>query len=114
VCFRAAAGAEPVSTMVAVGDEPIALQLVNLDVSWRRPNSANGTVDLTSGPASTFQATTLIDGNRLKFSLSGPAGVWQLQGSSNLIQWDPISPLTNSTGGPLQLPNARRAAQAEF
>jgi sulfur relay (sulfurtransferase) DsrF/TusC family protein len=46
-----------------------------------------------------FDAISLLNGSQVRLRLVGaPAGVWELQASSNLVHWARISNLTNVTG----------------
>jgi hypothetical protein len=46
-----------------------------------------------------FSEITTLEGGQISLRLTGPVGaVWALQRSSDLIDWDPVTTVTNTTG----------------
>ena len=99
VCFRAAPGTRPVSTPVTFADKPLRRAVISTEVTSLPANHQGGTVVLANGVASAFEGTSMMEGGSLKLRLVGtPGDVWEVQGSSNLVQWHRIADVTNITG----------------
>jgi hypothetical protein len=99
LCFRALEATNPVSTTLRFGDHPVGREIVDPEVNLLLANYVDGTVVIMHGKDSAFEAITMQDGGGVKLRLIGQTGVtWELQGSSDLEHWDPITRVTNVNG----------------
>ncbi len=100
VSFRAHSGSNTASTPLVFADGPEVP--IPADITDVIGNSLSFTY--RDGSAKLISDTDFLftglerQTNGVKLQMEGPAGVWQLQGSSNLFNWDPIFPLTNTSG----------------
>jgi len=93
------AATNPVSTTVRFGDQLILREIVDPDVNVLAAHYVDGTVVITHGEDSVFEAVDRSDLGGVKLRLIGQAGVvWELQSSSDLEHWAPLARRTNETG----------------
>ncbi len=75
LCFRALAATNPVSTALRFGDHPVGREIVDPEVNLVAANYVDGTVVITHGSDSIFEAITMQDGGGVKLRLIGQTGV---------------------------------------
>ena len=96
LCFRAKSVVAHVSTRLTFLNEPIACEISDR-FGNRLPATFTG-AEATVGSYVRFASITQSADGQLRIRLAGPAGVWDLQRSTNLLEWKTIQQLTNTTG----------------
>lgn len=97
VCFRAADGVDAISTSVTMEDQPVIRDVSDAEGMSLFTTYQNGTVNIAAGLS--FQAITVMGGGQVKLTLAGPpGGICDLQGSPDLVHWESIASITNTTG----------------
>jgi hypothetical protein len=99
VCFRSLVTNRPVSSAVRFVNQPIAREISDPDANPMGATWQDGTAVLALGNALLFERIATTNGAQVRLRLVGaPSGVWQLQGSANLINWQAVTVVTNTTG----------------
>ena len=98
LCFRAKAGSNTVTTPLTFGDSPVALEVSDPNANALAVDPRPGTVTLVSDRDFLFHQLTRAAGGEVSLLMMGPAGVWELQRSTNLTNWLPMQRLTNTSG----------------
>jgi len=117
VCFEAKAGSNTVNTPLVFADGPgVPLEPDISDSDGNRLPFGydHGSAKLVSDTDFLFTHLARETNGAVKLQMLGPAGVWQLQSSSNLLNWDPISHLTNTSGEVEYLDGAATNAPSRF
>jgi hypothetical protein len=58
----------------------------------------DGQVTLVSDASFVFNALNCLPGGVVQVRMTGPAGTWEVQRSTNLLSWEPVVTITNTTG----------------
>ena len=98
-CFRAAEVEEDVSTAVTFADAPVSRELVaviNEEPVTIPAHYENGTVTITRSVA--FEPNFVVGGGDVTLRLTGPPGIFEIEASSDLTNWQRIATVTNTTG----------------
>jgi hypothetical protein len=99
ICFRALSTNRPVSSAVRFGNLPITREISDPDANAMGATWQDGTAVLANGTSLLFETITRPDPTRIRLRLIGaPSGVWQLQGSANLTDWQTVTTVTNDSG----------------
>jgi hypothetical protein len=100
ILMRAAAGrTNPVSTTMALVDQPISREIDDAEAKLLPAHYSDGTLTVTSGSALLFEKVQMDPAGHLGVTVIGQEGVvWMLEMSSDLKQWQSIGTLTNVAG----------------
>jgi hypothetical protein len=100
ICFRAADGIGQLSTPVTFVDKPpgpVDIEIDDANLNVLPVDFQEGTVTVPGGIS--FATIAPAEGGQVRLLISGTAGdVFQLQGSTNLVDWVKVTDLTNVTG----------------
>jgi hypothetical protein len=95
-CFRAAEVEEDVATAVTFADNPVPREVVDGEAAGIPINYENGTIMITRSVV--FEPTFVVGGGEVTLKLTGPPGVFEIETSSDLTNWQRIATVTNTTG----------------
>jgi hypothetical protein len=98
ISMRAAGRTNPVSTTLALIDQPIAREIDDAEAKVLPSHYSDGTVTVTSGSTLLFDKVQMDAAGRMGVTVVGQEGVWMLQMSADLKQWQNIGKLTNVAG----------------
>lgn len=98
VCFRARPGSSVGISQLGLANAPVPLLAARADATSLPLASADATMVLTSGESSALDSLTVLPNGSVKLRLLAPPGVWELQASGDLHQWNKVSELENVTG----------------
>lgn len=98
LCFRAKAGSDTVLTPLEFTDEPVLREIADPLATVLPTTYEDGQVTLVSDASFVFNALNCLPGGVVQVRMTGPAGTWEVQRSTNLLSWEPVVTITNTTG----------------
>jgi hypothetical protein len=99
VCFRALTVTNPVSSFLRFADQPIYREVTDAFANTLGANFQDGTPVITKGSNFLFEAIKIPAASAVQLRLIGETGVsWNLQVSTDLENWQPLTTVTNTTG----------------
>jgi hypothetical protein len=96
--FCAKGGSNTVTTPLVFIDSPIIGEVSDTLGDALPASFLDAVVILASDTDLVFKSLTRQSSGAVNLQMLGPAGVWEIQSSSNLLSWQPITALTNRTG----------------
>ena len=98
ICFRALPGAGLEISPVALVDEPVGV-LVSDTLAHAVPVSpVDGQVIVTSGDFASLESIHILEAGQVKLKFLGAPGIWDLEASADLTNWQWVGSLNNTTG----------------
>jgi len=96
-CFRAAEGQQGTAA-ITFGDDPVGRELVDFDVQILPVEYKNGDILILGPQYIGIDQIQMLEGGAIHLNLTAGPRVMELQVSSDLINWEPVATVTNSTG----------------
>jgi hypothetical protein len=96
-CFRAAEGQQG-SVAITFGDDPVLREIVDFEAQALEVDYQNGDVLILGPQYIGIDDIQMLEGGAIHLNLTAGPRVMELQVSSDLINWEPVATVTNSTG----------------